>query len=177
MRSVVDRNVVMRCMTTSTSPLCFHGMLQGEFHLHLYPFYVRPSSHKPMSIQRSIKWNLLYRVMVTTVCTSPRAACVQPGYCSLCSDCSTLRDGRPTVRISVKTGYFIFSRTFRPSLGPTQCVPGAYVGWGGGKGSGRELLCHLVSRLKTSGAVTPFSLYAFMVWTGTEICLRVFPCL
>ena len=38
MRSFVDRNVVMRRMISSASPLCFHGMLQGEFNLHLYLF-------------------------------------------------------------------------------------------------------------------------------------------
>ena len=92
--------------------------------------YVCLLSHKPVSIQRSIKWNLLCRVIVKTMCSSPRAHCVQPGYCSRCSDYATLQDGRPRVRISVRTGYFIFSRNFRQSLGPTQCVPGAYVGGG-----------------------------------------------
>ena len=56
---------------------------------------------------------------------------MQPGYCSRGSDWATLQDGRPRVRTSVRAGYFIFSRNFRSSVGPTQCVPGAYVGGGG----------------------------------------------
>jgi len=118
-----------------------------------------------MSIQRSIECNLLCRGRVKTMCSSPCAHCVQPGYCSRCSDHATLQDGRPRVRI------FYFLQNLQAFSGAHTVRTGGLC-CRGRKLSGRELLGHLVSRLKTSGAVTPISLYAFTVWTETTIYLR-----
>jgi hypothetical protein len=67
-------------------------------------------------------------------------------------------------------GKFLFSRTIRMSLRiskpPLQWLPTFFPG---GKVAGRNVYhsLHLVPILRTSGAVPPLLLYAFMAWTGT----------